>query len=290
MNHRAYSLVEITVAAAIGLLVLGALCQCQIVASRQQKQLGRQERADTALNLAIAQVRESTRALDHGFWIEFPRSLPLVHPVDHLHGALQFSEQCPQHPDSACLTSFDIVPRREAPTLYTIVADDYPRLLRLAPLNGYTGDELSVRAGDVLYFTAETDSFCALVTEVLVDQIELAPGRDQPWALPDTLAPNTRVVGLGALTVRHLYLDTADEEGRDLVLEPWTLDARGWRAGRRGTLQGGLLQLLFLPCEAEQTDRLVFVGRIPEAPFDPEPLVIAGQVFSREVAHGTLEF
>ncbi len=290
MTQRAFSLIEITVAVAIGMVVLGFLFQAHIVAARQERILGQSTHADAELNLAAAEIRATTSGLDHGFWIEFPRTLPLVHPVDHLHGALQFSSHCPQHPDSACLTSFDLVPRREQPRIYRAISGDYPRVLRLAALNGYSGDELPIRTGDVLYFTAEANSFCAVVSDVVVDQIEIAPGRSQPWALPDTLEPDYRIVNLGALVVRHLYLDDTDAFGKQLVLEPWSLDQDGWQAGRRGSTQGGIDHLLLEPCDAELGDRLFLVAKLPDAARLTQPLEIAGRVFDQEVAYATLEF
>lgn len=290
MTQRAFSLVEISVAMAIGMVVLGFLFQAHQVAARQERILDQSTRTETELNLAAAEIRATTRGLDHGFWIEFPRSLPLVHPVDHLHGALQFSASCPQHSGSACFTSFDLVPRREQPWIYRTIASDYPRVVRLSALNGYAGDELPIRAGDVLYFTSEANSFCAVVGEALVDQIELAPGRAQPWALPDTLEPDCRIVNLGALVVRHLYLENAGGSGQQLMLEPWTLGPDGWQAGRRGSSHGGIEHLLFQPCDAEQGDRLFLVAQMPNAGRLAEPLELAGQVFSQEVAYATLEF
>lgn len=291
MNKPGFSLLELVVSMSLGLVVLMGLLQFSQMAVSRNKQVHRQFRTQSSLEIARHELLRKTRGLEPQVWSHFPRSLDFDHFVDHRHGALDFAQNCSYQNGGVCVMAWDIRPMGIGSSIFKVVAHDYPRIVRLAPVNGYGPETFDhFGAGSVFLFHHEGTMFPALVQAFRVDEVELVPLDDQPWNLPPQLMSHVEVVHLGRLEITHISLESAGEQGHQLVYRPITYKGKQWKPGRRLRTEGNLHRLLWAQCSSIRPDRLTLVTQEQGAPSLGQPLEVSGALFHEEVSFATLEF
>jgi len=289
--RQAFSLVEVMVSLVVGTLILTALMMFSMSTVSHHRRARSQQTAQVSLAMVRDELVAARRGLEPEFWHGFPRALAPVHPVDHDHGAVQWTQACPQS-DVACLILWDLLPVDEDPVILKIVGGG-SGMLRVAPLDPSfpPGPDEALGPMSVLLFYGGGEPFCALVKEVWEDEVFLVPPSKQPWESPEVMEPAlVEIVHLGRLVVRHLTLGPSPGRQGQLTWQPWTFKQGNWRARARSSSWAHLVDLKWRICDGDQPDRLLVATMGPKAPFIEPPIVVGDLIYDREVCLASIPF
>jgi len=289
---KGYNLTEVLISLALSTLVLGGLLQFSLRGVRDLAEVRREMRLRGSLEMGREELSLKARGLEPAFWEAFPVVNAVTGTCDHRHGAVAYRSPCRREPGTDCLTLWDIVPGSEEPALLEVVSGSLEETMTFAnaDLSDTRAASATLAPMSVLLFYANGRRFCALVSKVDLDEVELFPEPQQPWSWPPAPdLPTYDVVNLGLLVVTHCSLSPSPDQGGRLTYHEWQADAEGWQLGRAKTTYANIDILHWTRCDEQRADRIVLFGQAQEAPLLSEPLILEGLRFEREVTCASLE-
>lgn len=274
---RGLTLVEILISITISLLLLGVLLGFTTQQAGHHLSYRHQIHVEACVRMAREEIARELRSLEPGFWQDHPVSLTLCHADAMGSGALQITKTCPETEDTDCLMLWDIAPPSQGPTVYRIVAENFPDALQLESSNPLDppGILFPILPGSALIVADDQSSYAFLTRGTQGDWVLLAPSDQQPWSpeLPEDLM-NCSATLLGLVSMLHITLVPEPGRGKKLSMQRWEFDGSDWRPRRRKT---SVTHLQALQVEQETGD--LFSKLFIEGMADPVKDSMTAEVF-----------
>lgn len=290
-----FSLLEVMIALGITLLLVGAVMGYQSVENRRVRNLKGRMDAQARVDLSFHEMGFHLRDLEPNFWQRFPRKTEASRPheVDHPHGAVDFTNNCPRDKKSGCLLLWDVTTPTEQVRFLRVMAKSSNVDFILGAADPSESPELpaSLQTGSVLLWRTGDDVQVALVSWQKNGRVVLLDPEAQPWAQNVVPVVGQVVTHLGTLEVTHVSLTAEPGPGHKLNYRPWYIRDGSWQNGRSWSGFVGLDQIRWLACTEELSDRVFLVSENQHAPRRPELIHVNDDFFlTKEAALATLLF